>query len=121
MKSAIAASLAALPLVALLACGGGGVGKGVRQDVTATMGSAEPQLERCYASALERDREVRARIILDLTIKAKTGAFVPEVASNSSGDGELASCVLGVVSELKLPDPQDAHIATSYPLEFQPE
>lgn len=106
-------------LVALSACGAG-LSKSARQDVTATMQGAEPDLQSCYAKALERDAKATASMNLELRIVAKTGAFEPKVIDNTSTDTEFESCVVGVVSGLKLSTPQKAHIATSYPLEFQP-
>jgi hypothetical protein len=123
MKSNSPNKLLVLTLGAVAVLGvacGGGLGKNVRSDVTSTMQAAEPDLERCYAAALERDSNTKARIVLDLKIKAKSGAFEPKVASNSSTDAELESCVVSVVSQLKLQKAQKAHIATSYPLEFEP-
>ncbi len=97
-----------------------GLGKGASADVTSTMQSSDDKLSACYADALVKNPKATGEIRLALLVAAKTGVFKPTVESNSIDDPALEQCVVGVVSNLRLSEPQGANLSTVYPLKFVP-
>ena len=115
--------LASLFLAAsfLAACGGSGMGKAVRTDITTQMQGAEDSLSSCYAKALEGNSDLAGQIKLSFKIAAKTGQFEDvKVTRDRVGDDGLSQCVQTTVSGLKLSKPQKTGMKTTYPLDFSP-
>lgn len=114
--------LSALLLVSAAAgCGGSGMGKQVRADVTARMQTAEPALASCYGAALQRNRKLRGMLVLSITAEAKTGQFKNVTLTRDElGDTELRKCVLDEIAEQRLEKPQSTNITFTYPLRFAP-
>ena len=104
------------------ACGGSGVGKGVRDDIQNQMASAETPMGQCYAEALERNDRLVGTITLSFMIQEKSGQFSNvQAASSSVDDQDMEQCVINKVSALKLQTPQKAKVAVdSYPVRFTP-
>jgi len=111
-----------LAVSSLAACGGSGMGKAVRADINTQMQSAEPTLSKCYADALERDRDLAGRIELSFRAVAKTGKFEDvSVAKDTVGDDGLSQCVVATVMGLTLAKPQSTAVKSKYPLDFNPQ
>lgn len=112
---------AAIALVAG-ACGGSGVGKGVRMDIQNQMESAREPMAQCYADALKGDEGVTGTMTLSFTIAPKTGQFTNVQARRSNvNNQEMEQCVINSVSNLKLQTPQKAKVAVdTYPVRFTP-
>ena len=109
--------------VALLmfACGGAGLGGGVRTDITDRMTTIETTVSQCYKAALERDRKLKGTMMVEIKVAPKTGQFEKvTIGRNDLSDDELARCVVSEVSKLKLAKPQKTVVSVSYPLEFAP-
>ena len=106
----------------LAACGGSGIGKSVRTDVTKQMSTIEPTVAGCYKEALVRDRSTQGTIVLAFKIEPNTGKFMKaSVVSSDVGDTELESCVVAEVSKLALAKPQKTKVGVdTYPIRFSP-
>lgn len=111
-------------LVAMLsgACGGSGIGKGVRTDIQNQMESAREPMSQCYADALTRNGDVGGTMSLSFVVAPTSGQFTNVQASRSNiGDQEMEQCVINHVSSLKLQTPQKAKVAVDrYPVRFSP-
>jgi len=105
----------------VLACGGSGMGKAVRTDITNQMQAAAGDFASCYKQALQRNRDLAGQINLSFHIAAKTGQFEQvQVVRDRVGDDGLSQCVQTTVAGLKLSKPQSTGLKTTYPIDFSP-
>jgi len=103
------------------ACGGSGMGKTVRADVTARMESARDPIAECYKAALEKNRKLKGSLLLRFKAAPSTGAFENvEVVKDGVGDPAVTECVVAEVKKLKLAEPQKTALAIEYPIDFAP-
>jgi hypothetical protein len=120
MRSAILMSISIVGLCAA-ACGGSGMGKSVRADVTARMESARDPIAACYGNALENNRKLKGTIVVAFKAAPSTGAFESvEVVRDDVGDPAVTACVVAEVGKLKLAEPQKTALAIEYPIDFAP-
>ena len=114
--------LAGLALsLACFACGGSGLGKEVRTDVSKRMNTARDPIAACYEQALQRNRKLQGRMVLEFTAAPDTGKFTNvKVVRNDLRDTELTECVVSEVGELALAKPQKTAVSVTYPLQFSP-
>ncbi|HUH01783.1 MAG TPA: AgmX/PglI C-terminal domain-containing protein [Kofleriaceae bacterium] len=111
----------ALALALIVGCGGAGLGKEVRPDIEKQMASAEPMIEACYASALQRDRKLRGRMMIRIKTDPKTGRFHrASVASTELADQGLQQCVIETIAALSLDKPTKTSVEADYPIDFAP-
>jgi hypothetical protein len=111
----------AAALVLASACAGAGFGTAVRQDVATQMDSAKPMIEACYASALQRDRKLRGRMVIRIKTDPETGRFHrARVASSEIADQALQQCVIETVAGLSLKEPTKTSVEADYPIDFAP-
>jgi len=103
-----------------LGCGGSGMGKAVRTDISNQMNTANEPISKCYADALEQDPQLSGRMLLSFKVAADTGQFEGVAVSRDNLRNEgLKACVLTAVSALKLEKPQKTAVSTEYPIEFE--
>ncbi len=103
------------------ACASTGFGKGVRPDIEQQMGTAEPMIKACYASALQRDRKLSGRMVIRIKTDPKTGKFHrARVASSEIEDQGLQQCVIQTVAGLSLEQPTKTSVEADYPIDFTP-
>lgn len=120
MRTAIVA-IAIAAAVAVVGCAGAGMGKGVRSDIETQMTKAQPMLTACYASALQRDRKLRGRMVIRIKTDPKTGRFHrARVASSELDDAQLQQCVIETVAALSLEQPTKTSVEADYPVDFAP-
>lgn len=108
--------------IVLGACGGAGLGKGVRDDVSARVAEARDPIAGCYEAALAKNRKLAGTIVVSFSAAPSTGQFEDvQIVSDGVGDFDLAACVVSRLSEQKLAKPASTRVAISaYPLEFSP-
>ena len=105
----------------LIGCAGSGLGNKVRPDIEKQMASAKPMIKACYASALQRDRKLRGRMLIRIKTDPKTGKFHrARVASTQLADSQLQQCVIETVAELSLEKPTKTSVEADYPIDFAP-
>lgn len=110
-----------LALALALGCGGTGLGKETRADITARMESAQPSLETCYQTALKTNRKLQGTIVLSIVAAPKTGQFQDiTVVRDELNDPEARACVIAEVGKLKLDKPQGSRVSINYPIHFSP-
>lgn len=119
MRALLVTGAAALLLGA---CGGSGLGKGVRTDIQNQMESAREPMAQCYADALERNADLVGTMTVSFVVQAKSGQFSNVQTRRSSlEDQEMEQCVINQVSSLKLQTPQKSKVAVdAYPVRFTP-
>lgn len=119
LGAALVASLMALGAAA--GCGGSGMGKAVRQDITERMASTQPTLSSCYEKALKEHRRLHGKIVVKFQAAAGTGKFTNvRVIHNQLLDKEVEACVVSAVSALSLARPQKTVVSVEYPINFSP-
>jgi len=103
-------------------CGGTGLGKETRSDITTRVEGAKPAISTCYEAALKQDRKLRGRMVISFIAEAKTGKFTKvNIDRNDLPNPELATCVTTEFAKLKLAKPTKTNVAGTYPIEFMPE
>ncbi len=103
------------------ACASTGFGKEVRPDIEKQMGSAQPMIKACYASALQRDRKLAGRMVIRIKTDPKTGKFHrARVASSEIADQGLQQCIIQTVAGLSLEKPTKTSVEADYPIDFTP-
>ena len=108
-------------VAALAGCGGSGMGKTVRADVTARMDSAADPIAACYKTALEKNRKLKGTMVLSFKAAPSTGAFENvQIVRDDIGDPAVRECVIAEVGKLKLAEPQKTALAIEYPIDFAP-
>lgn len=109
-------------LITASGCGGAGMGKGVRTDVSTQMATIQDPVASCYKEALTRSRKIKGTVVLSFKIEPKTGKFKNTTVTRSDlADEELEQCVVSEVSKLALTKPQSTTVGIdSYPIRFSP-
>jgi len=109
-------------LVVAAACGGAGLGKDVRADISARIQSAQPDFQACYADALKTHHKLKGVLVLAFAAAPSTGQFTDvTVGHNEINEPTMVQCVIAVVTKLKLEKPQSTRLAIpSQPINFQP-
>ena len=108
--------------LALAACGGAGLGKDVRADITARISSAQPAIQACYADALKTHHKLHGTLVLAFAAAPTTGQFTDiTIQRNELNEPDLQQCVIAEVGKLKLEKPQSTRLAVpSQPINFEP-
>ncbi len=102
-------------------CGGGAVGKGVREDIHAQMMSADAALSACYGEALAAKPGLSGKVTVAFLVEPKSGKFTKVKVRSKKADPALESCVVKAVGDLRLSKPQPVPVLVdTYPLEFSP-
>lgn len=110
-----------IAFIGLGGCASTGFGKEVRPDIEKQMGSAEPMIKACYASALQRNRKLAGRMVIRLKTDPETGRFHrARIASTELPDKALEQCVIQTVSQLALSKPTKTSVEADYPIDFAP-
>lgn len=86
----------------------------VRMVVNRAMGG----IKRCYESQLRRNPTLRGRVTVQFTV-AGSGT-VTSASAAESFDGDVGSCVVGVVRRLRFPAPEGGSVTYAFPFIFEP-
>jgi hypothetical protein len=107
--------------VAMLAIAGcGGIGKSQTHLRTA-IDAKKPTLDDCYASALERDKEIAGSMTLWVHVAEKDGTVTQvEVANSTVTDAELTQCVETTLVGTQISPAPKANLKVEYQLELRP-
>lgn len=113
--------IAVAALSCALGCASTGLGGNVRSDIEKQMGTAEPMIQACYASALQRDRKLAGRMMIRIKTDPETGRFHrASVARSELDDQGLQQCVIETIAGLSLEKPTKTSVEADYPIDFAP-
>jgi hypothetical protein len=96
----------------------GGTGTLSAADVRRVVNSALGGIQRCYERQLRNDPTLRGRIGVTFTV---TGAgTVSGARATDAFDPTVGTCVAGVISRLRFPEPEDGSVTFAFPFVFEP-
>lgn len=96
----------------------GGGGELQAADVRRVVNQALGGIKRCYERQLRNTPTLRGRIGVTFTV---TGAgTVSGAHTTDSFDPTVGSCVVGVVSRLRFPEPEGGSVTFAFPFVFEP-
>jgi len=87
----------------------------VSKEVRARIGA----IKACYERALKRNPNLSGKIKIRWTITAAGTVSAVEIDEDSVGDGEVSSCIKGLVSRWRFPAPSGGSVDVVYPFVFQ--
>lgn len=96
----------------------GGTGTLRVADVRRVVNQALGGIQRCYERQLRNDPNLRGRVSVTFTV---TGAgTVSGARASDSFDPTVGTCVAGVISRLRFPEPEDGSVTFAFPFIFEP-
>lgn len=99
------------------ACGIGDAQANLRTAVDAK----QAELDQCYTSALARNGETQGSLAADLNVESQGGRVESvEFTGGDVQDGELTSCMTGVLTQIQLQEAPAANLRVSYSFELSP-
>jgi TonB family protein len=87
----------------------------VSKEVRARIGA----IKGCYERALKRNPNLSGKVKVRWTITAAGTVSAVEIEEDSLGDGEVSSCIKGLVSRWRFPAPSGGSVDVVYPFVFQ--
>lgn len=87
----------------------------VSKEVRTRLGA----IKGCYERALKRNPSLSGKIKVRWTITAAGTVSSVEIEEDSMGDGEVSSCIKGLVSRWRFPAPSGGSVDVVYPFVFQ--
>ncbi len=119
----MAAALACALLIS--ACGGGLAKRGenkYRSDTRALLTAQNSEVQQCYDKALSQDPAAAGVVVVDFTVKAKTGAIVDSAIdkAETTAPASLSDCILATVNGLSLAPADKNDGRASFRWEFAP-
>jgi outer membrane biosynthesis protein TonB len=87
----------------------------VSKEVRARMGA----IKACYERSLKRNPNLSGKIKVRWTITAAGTVSGVEIEDDSMGDGEVSSCIKGLVSRWRFPAPSGGSVEVVFPFVFQ--
>ena len=89
------------------------------EEIRVIVQAKERETRRCYNRALDRDRTIRGRVVIQFIIASSGKVASAIVQENATGDPSLAICVAWVFKTMSFPArPGASWIVASYPLDF---
>ncbi len=78
------------------------------------------EFKQCYESALERDRDTKGMVGLDLKIDGEKGAVTSSSIGDSTtvSDNEMNTCVASSAQDITLPEPPGVPVEGHYDINF---
>jgi outer membrane biosynthesis protein TonB len=77
-------------------------------------------IKHCYEKRLKRDPELRGKIVISFVIHPGGKVIEVEVASNTTGDSELAECIASRVKSIRFPATDGSETSVTYPFILAP-
>ena len=78
------------------------------------------EFQKCYESALDRNRDTKGIVGLDLKIDGEKGAVTSSSVGDSTtiGDNEMNMCVANSTQDITLPEPPGVPVEGHYDINF---
>lgn len=80
-----------------------------------------PEIEACYATALERDAEANGIVLVTFTIGTTGEVTAATIGSSDIGDETLHGCVREAVQGWLFPRPEGGSVEVDYPFVLVPQ
>lgn len=90
------------------------------KQITAAIKSRLPGIKQCYEQALKRNPKLAGKIVITFVIDENGRVAEARVDSDSLGDGQVASCIAGLVKRVRFPKPDSGTVQASFPFVFTP-
>jgi hypothetical protein len=115
----ICALTACLALGLLVAACGAELNPKTEGHIVSALQAKQDGFRACYASALERDREVKGEMGLQLDIHEESGKVTKaNVKTSDIEDVTMKMCVETIAGTIKLPEPPGVPVEGHYTLDF---
>lgn len=113
-------SVLALALLAstTAACGSAGLAAAQKDEIKTQLRAHRAAYLGCYDAALQRNRAVEGKLVLDLVASERGRLSAVTVAKNATGDKALAKCVVAALRRVSLPPRLPGRVFMTYPLRF---
>ncbi|MCS6799625.1 MAG: AgmX/PglI C-terminal domain-containing protein [Myxococcota bacterium] len=90
--------------------------------MTQMIRSRRSAFQRCYETSLRNNPTLAGKVTVEFTIQPSGGVTGARAVENTTGDGALASCIVGVIGRLRwTTGPEDGSVTFSYPFVFAPQ
>lgn len=90
------------------------------KGVIATVRKGLPALRNCYEKGLNRNHALEGKISVEFTIGTSGRVMSVKAKTNSLGDPQVTTCVLGKFKSFKFAKPEGGSVKYVYPLMFKP-
>lgn len=117
MIRAISISAVSIALLAATGCGVGDAQTRVRSAVDAR----NPELNQCYASALERDRNTSGNMRAWIYVEDEQGRIERVEFTEGVQDQQLQACMEGTLQQVQLEEAPPANLKIEYTFDLQPQ
>jgi TonB family protein len=100
----------------------GGTGFFDQGKVSSMIRRRQSAIKRCYEGRLRQNPTLSGKVVVEFSIQTSGRVSGASAAQNTTGDAQLASCVVGVIRRLRWnPGPEDGAVTYSYPFVFSPQ
>jgi len=100
----------------------GGTGFFDQSKVTSMIRRRQSAIKRCYEGRLRQNPTLAGKVTVQFTIQTSGRVSGATASQNTTGDAQLASCVVGVIRRLRWnPGPEDGAVNYAYPFVFSPQ
>ena len=90
-----------------------------REKVRLAINSHKKAFKACYDEALNRDKDVKGRVVIEFDIETEGKVTKAFAITNDTKDAVLGACLSDKVKSITFPEPPDAEIArVRYPFVF---
>jgi len=108
-----------LVLGALVAACGAELNPKTEGHIIAALEAQKGAFKGCYEAALEKDREAKGEMALQLDINKDSGKVTKaDVTKSDIENKKMQKCVAGAAGEIKLPEPPGVPVEGHYTLDF---
>ena len=88
-------------------------------QILSALQAKEGEFKACYQSALDRNRETRGTVTLNLKIDEVSGDVTSSsVGQSNIGDNGMNQCVANAASSISLPEPPGIPVEGNYDINF---
>ena len=88
-------------------------------QILSALQAKEGEFKACYQSALERNRETRGTVTLNLKIDEVSGDVTSSAVDQSNiADNGMNQCVANAASSISLPEPPGMPVEGNYDINF---
>ena len=118
-KNTIVMMVALCAGLMLVASGCGTLNPNTQGQIASGLEGQSNQLEKCYKSALKRNRNTKGKMTVQLEIHKETGKVTKaKVVKSNIKDKTMKKCVAKVARKIKLPESPGKFVKGVYHIEF---
>ncbi|PCC73048.1 hypothetical protein SAMN02745121_06490 [Nannocystis exedens] len=123
MRKNISEILLGLSAALCVACFGAQAAQGSLDDdlIRRVVRAHGPEIEACYAAALERDAQANGVVLVAFTIGTAGEVTATKVESSDIGDQTLHACMREAVGGWLFPRPEGGSVEVDYPFVLVPQ